>query len=311
MTFLDLRETYPYFCRVAAHLEQASPLFMGKNLERLRAAKPDYAFAEKLCRDAFDLCSSSEEEWLRAADTLVDFSMEFVHLQRQLDETGRYLYSTFQEVEQHVYNDPARALSGPPYLWAMYFTQAFWITHAKVWQFFLRDFASAPGRPGVVLEVPSGNGLFLTHFLRSNPRWRGVGVDLSDGSIEFTRRMTALNGLREVVDVRKQDFFHLDESQRFERIICGEFLEHVEDPPSVLRKLRALLTKNGRLFLTAAVWAANIDHIYLYRSAAEVRRQVTDAGLAIERELVQNVLPERDPEEPRTPVNYSAILRRA
>jgi len=311
MIFAELKDKYPLFTRVAEHFEETAALFMSKNLSQLKASEPDYEFAEKLCRDAWALCDHREDEVLRLADTMIEFSMEFIYLQRQLDRTGRYLYSTFEEVDANVYNDPQRSLTGAPYIWALYFTQIFWITHGRLWQFFLRDFTPTGQQRGRVLEVPSGNGLFLTHFLLRNPQWQGVGVDLSETSITFTERVVTLNGVRERTDIRKQDFFQLAPNEMFDRIICGEFLEHVEDPLRVLHKLKEHLKPEGRLFLTAAVWAANIDHIYLYESAQEVREHIARGGFAIEPELVQNVFADHQPEEAKTPINYSAILRHA
>lgn len=313
MVFDDLAETYPHFVKVANHLEATHGVFMGRSLAALRAAEPDCAFSEKLCADAYALSGGDENRVFDRADTMVDFSLEFLRLQRELERTGRYRYTTFQEVDKHVYRRPHLAAYGPPYVWAMYFTQAFWVTHCRVWQSFLEDFAAPRATKrakGCVLEIPSGNGLFLTHFLLRNPAWRAVALDLSDASIEFTREVLALNGALERASLEQMDFFrYAAKGGLFDRIICGEFLEHVEDPLSVLRKLRDLLADDGRIFLTVAVWAANIDHIYLYESARDVRDHIAAAGLAIEQELVQNVFPNKSPKDPKTPINYSAILR--
>jgi 2-polyprenyl-3-methyl-5-hydroxy-6-metoxy-1,4-benzoquinol methylase len=40
------------------------------------------------------------------------------------------------------------------------------------------------------------------------------------------------------------------ESKQFSLIICFDVLEHLEDPVSVLRQMRTLLTREGRLFIT-------------------------------------------------------------
>lgn len=309
MIFDAQRAAYPRFVGIADHLEKTFRLFMTKWLEQLRDSSPDYAFCEKLCEDAFALCDRDEAKLLERAETLADFSMEFLQLQRELDATGRYRYSTFAEVDEHVYADPSLAQYGPPYVWAMYFTQAFWVSHCRVWRFFFERFvASAAPEGGRVMEIPTGNGLFLTHFLARKPSWRGVGLDLSDASIAFTEKMLSLNGVRARADVVKRDFFQYAEADGFDRIICGEFLEHVEDPLAVLRKLRALVKKDGRVFLTAAVWAANIDHIYVYESAEAVRLHVEAADFEIEEERVQTVFPGHTPEERRTPINYAAVL---
>jgi len=309
MIFDDLREKYPHFTRVAHHLEETSALLMGKPLQQLREAEPNYDFAEKLCRDAYALCGGDEERVFDRAREFVELSMEFLYLQRKLERSGQYLYRTFLEVEEQVYNDPERKRAGAPYMWALYFSQVFWITHGRVWQFFLDEFATQARGVGGVLEVPSGNGLFLAHFLLQNPNWSGLAVDLSDTAIEFATEVLSLNGVRARAEVKKEDFFRLESADGFDRIVCGEFLEHVEDPFSVLRRLNELLAADGRLFLTVAVWAANIDHIYLYESAEQVRDHIRASGFEIEREVVQNVFGNKRPDEARTPINYSAILR--
>lgn len=311
MIFDDLRETYPRFVRVAHHLEETSPIFMASALRQLRESRPDYQFAEKVCADAYALCDGDEARVLDLASNFVEFTMEFLYLQRQLEKTGRYRFSTLREVEEHVYNDPTHKLAGAPYMWVLYFSRVFWGTHGRVWQFFLDCFATRLSSRGRVLDVPSGNGLFLTHFLLQNPGWSGVGVDISDTAIRFATHLLAANALTDRAAVQKQDFFALDHSERFDRVICSEFLEHVEDPLAAIRQLAALVRPDGRVFLTAAVWTAFVDHIYLYESAQQVREHIRQAGFLIEAEFVQSVFPGTDPEQPRTAVGYTAVLRLA
>lgn len=309
MTFDDLQETYPHFVRVANHLEETSALFLASALRQLRESNPDYAFAEKLCRDAYALCGGDEQRVLELASNFIEFSMEFLYLQRRLEKSGRYLYSSMREVEEKVYSNPERALAGAPYMWALYFSRVFWVTHGRVWRFFIDRFATPSPPQGRLLDVPSGNGLFLTYFLLQNSGWRGVGVDISDTAIHFARDLLRVNEVMQRAELRKQDFFGFSDSEQFDSIICGEFLEHLEDPLAAVRKLATLVRPGGRVFLTAAVWTANLDHIYLYESAEQVREHVRAGGFAIEEEFVQNVFPGGAPDARKTPLGYNAILR--
>ena len=113
-----------------------------------------------------------------------------------------------------------------------------------------------------------------------------------------------------LLKILKMDFHEIDSNERYDRILCGEFLEHLEDPLAALKKLKSLLTKDGKLFVTAAVWAAHIDHIFLYKSSEEVRDHIKKADLKIEKELVQAVFEkdESNPEKENVPVSYAAIL---
>ena len=175
----------------------------------------------------------------------------------------------------------------------------------------LNNFMSNLPSTGNILEVPSGTGFFLCEFLRKNPNWFAVGVDLADSSIEFNHKLFQVNKIsKNSYKIIKMNFHQLEPNKKYDRILCGEFLEHLEDPLSALKKLKSLLTDNGKLFVTAAVWAAHIDHIFLYKSSEEVRNHIKKAGLKIEKELVQAVFEkdEADPEKEKIPVSYAAIL---
>ena len=200
---------------------------------------------------------------------------------------------------------------GPDYLWGLYFSEVFWKIHHNFTNFSLNNFMSNLPSTGNILEVPSGTGFFLCEFLRKNPNWFAVGVDLSDSAIQFTHKLFQVNKIQKnSYKIIKMDFLQLETNKKYERILCGEFLEHLEDPLSALKKLKSLLTKNGKLFVTVAVWAAHIDHIFLYKSSEEVRNHIRKAGLKIEKELVQAAFAkdEADPEKEKIPVNYAAIL---
>lgn len=52
-----------------------------------------------------------------------------------------------------------------------------------------------------------------------------------------------------------------------------------------------MTNSDGKLFITAALNAANADHIYLYRNAEEVLVQAADAGLHVEHYYFANAYP--------------------
>jgi SAM-dependent methyltransferase len=309
--FDDQKDTHPLFYAAASFLEDKAYFFKDV-LRTLKRTGMDYDFAEELCRHCYEHVGENMDAYLENVRSLIEFSVEFLRLQKHLHDTGEYLYGSFQEVKENVYDDPGRELSGPWYTWALYFSQIFWVTHWEVMRFFRSEYCPTNQNVGSVLEVPTGTGIYLAVFLRGNPEWRGTGVDLSDSSIAFTRDVHTWYGVAEDrISLVRDDIYTWDSGCRYDRIMCGEFLEHLEDPQGVLRKIRMLLAPDGRVFITVAVYAAMIDHIYLYRSAEEVRVQIREAGLVPERELLQPVFTGRDPEERNTPVNYCAILKPA
>lgn len=308
MIFDEVKDNCPYFYKVTGYLEN-SCFFFKTVLTDLKALGLNYEYCEDLCRKGFVLSDSNDQIFYKNVHSLVVFSLEFLRLQGKLVKTGKYLYSTVEEVEKYAYSDPARELTGPWYMMALYFSQIFWVTHYRVNEFFINDICKHEFETGKVLEIPSGSGIFISNFLSRNPQWIGTGLDLSESSIEFSKKVVKLFKIpSEQLTLVKQDFFLHESEGNYDLIICGEFLEHLEEPLKALKKLHDLLKDGGKIFLTVAVYAAMIDHIYLYNSAEEVRQQIAEAGFNINKELVQNVFAKAQPEDRCTPINYSAIL---
>jgi len=82
-------------------------------------------------------------------------------------------------------------------------------------------------------------------------------------------------------------------------LICIEVLEHLEDPVAWLRRLRESVVPGGRAFITAALNAAQLDHIYLYENSEQVIAHLRAAGFALEQGFVATAY---KPPTPDTPV---------
>ncbi len=61
----------------------------------------------------------------------------------------------------------------------------------------------------------------------------------------------------------------------------GEVLEHVEQPFLFLRRIKDLANQGAFIFITTAVNAPAIDHIYLFRTVDEVHDLAVTAGLKV------------------------------
>lgn len=272
--------------------------------KRLEEPGYDPVFAQRICRLSFEKSGGDLERYGKALTDFIALSEEFVRLQIELDATGHYKYSNYDEVRAAVY-DNADVMESR-YLNGLLLSQAFWINHYKMLMYFVEHFCRPASATGTLLEVPSGTGIFISEFARLNPGWTATALDLSESSVAFTREVSRLNGAD--VNAIKSDVFELPEDRRFDRIICGELLEHLEQPELLLEKLARLLDPKGTIFLTTAIWAANIDHIYLYVSAREARDMIAKY-FTIDSEQVLNVKDGAGPDDEKTPINYACIGR--
>ena len=311
MNIDNTKDQFPLFYKTANHLSDKANFFKN-SFPKLFNSKYDYVFAERICQTGLKACSNNWDEYLLRVENLIKLSFDFLKLQMMLEKNGKYLYSSFEEVEK-LYSENDEQ-PGPDYLWGLYFSEIFWKIHCNLTKFFVSKFIEDTNDHGKVLEIPIGTGFYLSEFLLKKPNWIGLGIDLAQNAIKFSNTICNLNKINENnFKIIQKNFLEFETIEKFDRIICGEFLEHVEDPILVLKKLKNLLTDNGKIFITAAIWSGGIDHIYLYKTTDEVRDQISQIGLKIEIELPQAVFEkdEQDIEKEKTPINYSAILSKS
>ncbi len=272
---------------------------------RSKIADPSYdqSFGEDICQLVFKLCHEDTAAYTRAVNDFIHFSLEFLQLQVELDKTGSYRLHSYQEAFDTVYNNPE--VMTKRYLNGLLLSQAFWINHYKMFAFFRQNFCLGNATQGSMLEVPIGTGIYSSEFIRHNPGWISIGYDISESAVHFAKQLIqAHNGLS--MDIRKENIFDLSTEQKYDNIIRGELLEHLEKPTELLAKLKDLLADDGKLFLTTAIWAASVDHIYLFKSAQEVRDMILPY-FKIESEIVLNVF-DKKPDDEKTPISYACVL---
>jgi 2-polyprenyl-6-hydroxyphenyl methylase / 3-demethylubiquinone-9 3-methyltransferase len=112
----------------------------------------------------------------------------------------------------------------------------------KIHEFRL-DYIKEFVKPGQVwLDVGCGGGLLSQSIARMGARV--VSVDI-EPEIEEYARFHDLN-----ISVHKCDIMDFESDEKFDGIICFEFLEHVVDPFSVIEKLGKLSKQVGYIFLS-------------------------------------------------------------
>lgn len=251
-----------------------------------------------------------ESQWL--SDTVrsyVMLSLEFLRLQKLLEKSGRYLLATEQEARERVYDNPH--VFGGYYLPGVLLSQALWPNHFLMDRLFRETFLPRLRASSRVLEVGVGTGYHLHHLLRTVPDAVYVGQDISDYAIDHCRRFVFGEApLPATIRFEKRGIGSgcalTDKSM--DAFVLGEILEHVEDPGAVLRELLRVGREGALVFMTTVVFAANIDHLYLFETVAEIRDLVTAHGWEIEADWTYPVHESDTPDMARRPMNHAAIL---
>lgn len=219
------------------------------------------------------------------------FAVDSMRRQRRFETDREYPAKTFAEAAQEVYlNDEYMRTQ---YLPGLLLSHYLWSHHYLQLQYFERFFLPSLAKQAHprFAEVGIGTGVYSRTALQTVSDAEGFGYDLSPVSVRFTRAHLEAFGLLDRYDTSLRDVIEQPPEDQVGHVICVEVLEHLEDPVALMRALKNMTTPGGKLFITAALNAANADHIYLYRNAEEVLAQAEEASLHVEHYYFANAYP--------------------
>ena len=185
-----------------------------------------------------------------------------------------------------------------------------WPNHYKLYRFLIENLPSP--ETSNYLEVGVGHGLFSSTILKMLPEITGTCIDISDTSIMLAKTTLKAFG----ADMSRLEFVHSDyltaelPKKKFEYIIMGEVLEHVNNAPEFMTRTKELLAPGGRVYMSTCANCPALDHVYHFKCVKEIRELMTNTGFDI---LSDSALPADDVPEEKwmdelTTINYCCIL---
>lgn len=223
-------------------------------------------------------------------DCYLKLSARMAHERMEFLRSGRYASSSFADVEQQIYLNPEVF---EYHMHGLVFAQFFWPEQSARFQFFCQHIEKELVKGGRYLEIGGGHALYILEAMRRSPaNTRFSLLDISPSSMELAKGIAR----DEPIEFRLMNIFDYPIKEKFEFITMGEVIEHVEDPLSLLRRVRNLLAPGGGAFISAPTNSATIDHIYLFSSTDEIRAMLEAANFRIVREatrVAENMSEER------------------
>lgn len=206
---------------------------------------------------------------------LADVNFESIHFL----QTGEYSSKSFYEVNQRVYNNPEIM---EYYMHGLLMSQFLWKQHYEILLWFNQIIIKNFKNIGDYLEVGGGHGLYISEAIKLIGEQVNYDlVDISKSSLNMAKKMISSDKVNFILT----DIFEYFPEKKYDFITMGEVLEHVEDPIKLLQKLNSLLKYKGKLIITTPTNAPAIDHIYLFKNAADIRKVIEKAGFDIEEEF--------------------------
>lgn len=196
----------------------------------------------------------------------------------------RYRYSSYDEVASKVYlNDEYMK----KYMYGLAITSFLWPNHRAMKEFFLKTLPK--DKKGYYLEIGPGHGFYFMQSMSLTSYDYFEGIDLSPTSAEMTRSIVSskLFGDFENYDIYLQDFFEGGmPREKYDAVISGEVLEHLENPVKFLARVKEITHKDSYIYMTTCINAPAVDHIFLFETVEHVGEIVNQAGLTVKDQLV-------------------------
>jgi 2-polyprenyl-3-methyl-5-hydroxy-6-metoxy-1,4-benzoquinol methylase len=201
-----------------------------------------------------------------AIESYLRFCSDMVYEQIRFIQTGEYSNKSFEEVNKNVYDNPDVMNY---HMHGLLVSQFLWSHHYQTFRFFSKNIQSFAGDGKNILEIGGGHGLYTNELLdQFKHDFIFNMVDISESSIALSKSFV----LSEKVNYYLEDIYKYNTETKFDFIIMGEVLEHVEDPVSLMIKLHNLGTKDVKAFISTPCNAPSIDHIYLFKNSEDVRK---------------------------------------
>ena len=278
-----------YVKRLFSHIEKHHPQFL-RGVEEARAKSPV----------DFDFLANQYLEWAAGVlekDTLkrtvkayIQFTTEVNLAQAQYEVDGHYKYKSFKEVYQIHYDDDELMND---YLWGVYLTNFLWAHHLEICQFYKNRFLSRIEKSSNLIEIAPGHGGWGVWALKELPQASLSGFDVSSSSIKISSSLAIAAGVDKRVVYNQQNAMDIDpqSTPHCDGLICSFLLEHLEDPNALFGIINQLIKPGGVAFITGALTAAQIDHIYEFKKESELVLMAESNGLRVLESISTN--PER------------------
>ncbi len=290
---------------IVARISSQNPLHSKKIKKNIKKFDDEYfSRANAFLNKYVVLLEENDQTFDYAIDCYLQMIADVYFESVQFMKTGKYTSTSFEEVNQRVYNDPKVM---EYYMHGLVLSQFLWSHHYDILLYFNKTISNNSGQIKNYLEIGGGHGLYISEAIDIIGDQANYDlVDISPSSLEISKKMIG----NKKVNYNLTDVFEYFPEKKYDFITMGEVLEHVENPVKLLQKLHELLDDNGKAFITTPTNAPAIDHIYLFKNAEEIRAVIDAAGFKIDKEecIYSEKLPEELLEKYKISMMYIGVL---
>jgi SAM-dependent methyltransferase len=214
----------------------------------------------------------------RTVDAFVRFSSDVNLAQARYELEGRYESKSYAECYDAVYNEQDTM---DDYLWGVYLTNFLWAHHMDVSMFFEDRFLARLPERSRLVEIAPGHGGWGLMALHALPGATLEAYDISPSSIRIASSLAEASGQGARARYTLKNALDLDalEAAGADAVVCNFLIEHLETPGKLVQVIHHLLKPGARAFLSGALTAAQVDHIFEFRRESELVDLAEQHGL--------------------------------
>ena len=222
-----------------------------------------------------------------AAEAFVGFTTDVNIAQVRYEKEGQYRCHTYAEVYETHYSK-AEEMHG--YLWGIYLSNWLWAHHADLSYFYLDRFVRPIAAGSHFVEIAPGHGGWGILAMHRVPGATIEGYDISPLSIEIASRLARGAGLEGRARYEERDALSLSSlvPESADACVCSFVLEHLEEPEAIFRAVAHILRPGKTAFITGALTAAQVDHIFEFKKESELVLMAEKYGLRVTETLSAN-----------------------
>lgn len=195
-------------------------------------------------------------------------------------QNGSYRFHKLEEVEDMVYRNPSYMKN---YMMGLTLSQYLWGNHRKMIRWFQEKIEKQTD--GSYFEIGPGYGQYLFKAMKKSGMKNYSVIDISNTSLEGLMALSEYYGLSVNEGGGRiicGDFLSYKDTVKYDFLVMGEVLEHVENPDMFLNKIYGITNEKSKIIITTAINAPALDHIYLFKDIESVNSLVENSGFLIE-----------------------------
>lgn len=263
-------------------------------LKSLKTQMPHYAASvDKLARSnpSFKLigdrlvnivAKTHPDQWI---EKLIDgygyFVSDVIRSQTIYEKTGSYERKKQKNILNELYL--AKELMGD-YHWGMLATLFCWSHHLMLVNSFLSRFVPYFDKKGPknIIDLGCGSGVWSILAMEEWENTEAEFVDISPFSLSETKLTIDALSLNDRISLHESELTRFESSNsRVDAIISTFVAAHLENPQTYFDKISSLLKNHGLAYISIALNAAEIDHIFEFNKESEPIIMAEKAGLTL------------------------------